>query len=265
MQLKIPKKKSKTEIIKFFKKIGLASLTLLERKPLKVNTLVDKKAFSPELIDLYRLYSFITLNKRTTVLEFGSGWSSLVLFYALCELKSKFSEEIKNLRRNNPFELFIIDNEKKFLNISRKRIEIYSKKIKKKNSIKVNYNFSDVYMTEFNGRIATSYKKLPRCNPDFIYLDGPDQFKVKKSVQGVSTRHKDMMPMVCDLIKFEYFFTPGTIILTDGRGANAKFLKDQFKRKWKYIHDKTHDQHIFHLIDDPIGKYNQRQINFYQK
>ena len=90
-------------------------------------------------------------------------------------------------------------------------------------------------MTTFKDRICTQYKKLPLCNPDFIYLDGPDQFKVKEDINGISTRHKDMMPMSCDILKFEYFYTPGTIIICDGRAANAKFLKDHFKRKWKYI------------------------------
>ena len=47
-----------------------------------------------------------------------------------------------------------------------------------------------------------------------------------------------MMPMVCDILKFEYFYTPGTIIVCDGRSANAKFLFDHFKRKWRYFNDK---------------------------
>ena len=55
-------------------------------------------------------------------------------------------------------------------------------------------------MTTFNGRISTEYLKHPRVNPDFIFLDGPDQFKVKKNINGISTRHKDMMPMVCDIL-----------------------------------------------------------------
>ena len=37
-------------------------------------------------------------------------------------------------------------------------------------------------MTTFNGRIATEFKKLPNCNPDFIYLDGPDQFNVISNI-----------------------------------------------------------------------------------
>ena len=61
-------------------------------------------------------------------------------------------------------------------------------------------------MTTFNDRICTQYKKLPLCNPDFIYLDS-DQFNVKNNINGISTRHKDMMPMVCDVLKMEYFYT----------------------------------------------------------
>ena len=56
-------------------------------------------------------------------------------------------------------------------------------------------------MTKFNGRVCTQYKKLPLCNPDFIYVDGPDQFKVKGHINGISTRHKDFMPMQSDLLK----------------------------------------------------------------
>ena len=91
----------------------------------------------------------------------------------------------------------------------------------KKNIPKVHYCYSQIEMTTFKDLISTQYKKLPLCNPDFIYLDGPDQFNIKKNVNGISTRHKDMMPMVSDILKFEYFYTPGTIILIDGRSANA--------------------------------------------
>ena len=35
----------------------------------------------------------------------------------------------------------------------------------------------------------------------------------------------DMMPMVSDILRIEFYLTPGTIILSDGRGANVDFLK----------------------------------------
>ena len=139
------------------------------------------------------------------------------------------------------------------------------KKTKVKKPIKIKYFLSDVEMTTFKNRICTQYKKLPLCNPDFIYLDGPDQFKVKKDINGISTRHKDMMPMVCDILKFEYFYIPGTIIVCDGRAANVKFLKYHFERKWKYINEKKNYQHLFWLVDPILGKYNILQLVFYNK
>ena len=40
--------------------------------------MISKSPYKPELRDLYNLYNYIILNKRITVLEFGSGWSSMV-------------------------------------------------------------------------------------------------------------------------------------------------------------------------------------------
>jgi hypothetical protein len=266
INIKIPQFKNQKYIENFFIKKKLKFLVdLSKKKKRSVNDMVVNEPYIPELNDLYRLYQYVLINKRTTVLEFGSGWSSLIFSLALKELKDRFSQEIKHLRRNNPFELFVLENESKYLNISKNRIIKFFKKQKIKNDLKIHYNYSEVEMTLFNDRICTQYKKMPLCNPDFIYLDGPDQFKVKKDIRGISTRHKDMMPMVADILKFEYFYTPGTIIVCDGRAANAKFLKDNFKRNWKYINDKKDDQHIFWLDDPILGKYSKLQLDFYKK
>ena len=244
--MKKPANKSQKFIETFFIEKGLKLLVdLSKKKKLSVNQMTINEPYIPELDDLYNLYHNVLINKRITILEFGSGWSTLIFSLALNELANKFSNEVKKLRRNNPFELFVIENEKKYLDITKNRILKFNKYLKIKKPVKINYIFSDVEMTTFKNRICTQYKKLPLCNPDFIYLDGPDQFKVKGDINGISTRHKDMMPMVCDILKFEYFYTPGTIIVCDGRAANAKFLKDHFERKWKYINDKKNDQYLF--------------------
>ena len=263
---KIPSLKNKKFIEKFFINKNLKLLVDLSKKNKpSVNQMMSDEPYIPELDDLYYLYQFALINRRTTILEFGSGWSTLIFSLALKELKSKFSKDIKLLRRNNPFELFVIENEKKYLNITRNRIKKFNKYLNIKNPIKINYSLSDVEMTLFNNRICTQYKKLPLCNPDFVYLDGPDQFNIKGDVNGISTRHKDMMPMVCDILKFEYFYTPGTIIVCDGRAANAKFLKDNLKRNWKYFNNLKSNQHIFWLNDPNLGKYNKLQLEFYNK
>ena len=77
--LKFPKNLSQNKQIKFFKDLDLY-------KHLKNN---NTKIIQPDLNDLYRLYQFVILNKRTTVLEFGSGWSSLIMAYALKKKSSK--------------------------------------------------------------------------------------------------------------------------------------------------------------------------------
>lgn len=261
-----PKFRKQKDIEKFFIKKNLKFLiNLSKRKKASVNEIVEKEPYAPDLRDLYNLYQHVLLNKRITILEFGSGWSTLVLSIALKELKDKYYNKVKLLRRNNPFELFVVENEKKYLNVTKKKIKKYNKYLNIKDPVKINFFFSDVEMTTFNDKICTIYKNLPLCNPDFIYLDGPDQFKIKKNINGITINHKDMMPMVSDILKFEYFYTPGTIIVCDGRTANAKFLKDHFKRKWNYINDKKNDQHIFLLTDQILGKYNKLQINFYNR
>ena len=266
MKIKLPIKKNKRDVEKFFIKKGLKSIVEMSKgRPYSGNKMLVVETFRPNLNDLYNLYQYVFLNKRTTICEFGSGWSSLIFNLALRDLKKKYSKDVKNLRNNNPFELFIIENEKKYLKISKNRINIYNKLLNLKKPSKINFFYSDVQMTLFNNRICTEYKKLPLCNPDFIYLDGPGQFKVKKNINGISTRHLDMMPMNCDILKLEYFYIPGTIIVCDGRAANAKFLKDNFKRNWQYYNDKKNDQHIFYLVDPSLGKYNDLQLKFYIK
>ncbi len=262
--VKFPKDISHKKIKDFFGKKKLANLiSLSNRSLLNIDEMIKVEPYKPELNDLYRLYQFVLLNKRTTILEFGSGFSSLIFNCALEENKKKYKNDVKKLRRNNPFELFIVENEKKFLNITKKRIENFKSKKNYRNEAKINFLFTECIMTKYQGNYATEYKKLPLCNPDFIYLDGPDQFQVKNKINNFTTAHKDMMPMACDILKFENFLTPGTIIISDGRTANCEFLVNNFKRKWIHHYDRKFDQHIFYLNSDSLGKYSELQLKFY--
>ena len=208
------------------------------------------------MIDLCRLHRFVIENKRTTILEFGTGWSTWVLADALSKLKSKCSDDIRELRRNNPFELHVVDDEAEFLHIAESRIPEQLKDI-------VTFYEKAAIMGTFNDRICTFYESLPHLSPDLIYVDGPNQFNVKGDISGWSTRHKDMMPMTGDLLRIEHFLTPGTIVVFDGRAANARFVLANLQRRWEYKYDDEYDQHVFVLNEEPLGKYNQRQLDFY--
>jgi len=255
----IPKKTSLNKMREYLIKNGFKSfLKLSSNNSLKVNQLISKAPFKPEISDLYMLHKFITLNKRTTILEFGSGYSTVVMYDAIIKNKIKFQNQVKHLRRNNPFEHFVLENTKKYLNITKNRCKKFFK-----NNSNLKFFFSECHLTKYNNLYCSKYLKLPVVNPDFIYLDGPEQFAVKGSINGFHTRHKDMMPMVSDILYIENFLTPGTIIITDGRGANAEFLKNNFTRRWKYIYIKHTDQHAFYLNEKPLGPLNYNQLKFY--
>ena len=142
IKIKIPPKQSNKYLEDFFIKKKLKFIVeLSKRKKDNVNKMTEKEKYYPNLNDLYRLYQFILLNKRTTVLEFGSGWSTLIFNLALEELKNKYSKQVNSLRRNNPFELFVLENQKKYLNITKNRINKINQAFKIKQGTKINYNF----------------------------------------------------------------------------------------------------------------------------
>ena len=108
-------------------------------------------------------------------------------------------------------------------------------------------------------------QELPLCNPDFIYLDGPDQFNVLGKLNGITTKHKDMTPMSCDILKIEHFLNPDSIISIDGRRANANFLKCNLQKNWIYNYSSFYDLHYFQLKESPLGVESRKIINFYKK
>ena len=97
--LKIPPNISEKKIINYFRKHNLNIIANYRfeknvESSMVVNTLKNPKTFEPNLIDLYKIHNFILLNKRTSVLEFGCGWSSLVIEHAIRLNKKKFNREI---------------------------------------------------------------------------------------------------------------------------------------------------------------------------
>ena len=215
---------------------------------------VELHPFSAELDDLIRLHYLITSRKVTTILEIGCGKSTIVFDHALEQNKLKYCDFVqKNLRRSNPFECHSVDNNEKWIEVTKSTNP----------SIKnVTFYYCPCHVTTFNGRICTLYDNFPNICPDLIYLDAPDQFSPIGDVRGVSTNHPDRLPMSADILSFEHFLLPGTLIVVDGRTANARFLKTNLQRNWDYHHSEEYDQHFFELKETPLGVYNQRQIEF---
>jgi hypothetical protein len=218
------------------------------------NDSVDgEDAYGPELRDLYSLYSKVRNNKIVAVMEFGAGWSTLALFKALDENRRDFGEYVyANIRHPNPFTLMSVDCSEQFLSLALGRIP---KELSETTIIPV---VSTARMTTLNGQICSLFEAIPPFTADFIYLDGPDCEQVSGDVNGFSVRfgaddYAYGLPMAADLVLLEPFFWPGTLLVTDGRGANANFLKNNFKRNWEYRYDLDCDHHIFRLSEHPFG------------
>ena len=218
---------------------------------------VDKSnntPFSVELDDLIRLHYLVISRKVTTILEIGVGKSTAILDHALSINKSEHLEFVsRNLRRSNAFELHSVDNNQKWID---------SVKNDFPNLAVTEFHFCTCEIGTFNSRICTYFDGIPNICPDLIYLDGPDQFSPAGDIRGLSTNHPDRMPMSADILAFEHFLTPGTLIVVDGRTANARFLKANLQRNWNYWHSKEYDQHFFELKEQPLGIYNKRQVDF---
>jgi len=83
----------------------------------------NKTPYLPELDDLSRLHFLATTRKTITILEFGVGYSTLVLADALYKNKQRYQEYVsKNLRYSNPFELHCVDANEHFLKITEEKI-----------------------------------------------------------------------------------------------------------------------------------------------
>lgn len=212
-----------------------------------------EEEFSAELDDLVRLHYLVTSRKVTTILEIGVGKSSIVFDHALNLNKQKYASfVIDNLRRSNTFQCFSVDNNEKWITFLKNTVE----------TSLVNYHYSQCSVSTFNGRVCTFFDNLPNICPDLIYLDGPDQFSPLGNVRGISTNHPDRLPMSADILAIEHFLLPGTLIVVDGRTANARFLKTNLQRGWSYFHHEEFDQHYFELVEEPLGVFNKRQVEF---
>lgn len=117
-----------------------------------------------------------------------------------------------------------------------------------------------VYLTEIGNSFACRYEIVPNFIPDLIYLDGPDDNQIEGEVRGFKYGDRFTPPMVMDLLLLEPILWPESYVITDGRTANARFLKARFLREWESMHDPFGDRTIFRLAETPFGSISNEHI-----
>ena len=212
--------------------------------------------YDPEIDDLYFLHKTITERKVSTVLEFGIGYSTVIMANALNHNK-KYKKQIKEIipRKKNLFQIHSVDSSKKYLSIWKPIFKHFYK------DIIFSYQ-SDCNLNLINNVIVSNYKKIPNIIPDLIYLDGPELEEVRGKINNLSMVSKNNFPIAADILHLEYFLQPGAFIIVDGRTTNSRFLANNLQRDWEYKEHEKEDISTFELIEKPIGQLNKEYINF---
>jgi len=210
----------------------------------------------PKAADLCRLHWLALSRKTVTVLEFGSGFSTAVFADALALLQRFHGAWARdNLRCTAPFHLHSVEEDETYMAISAARLSPAL-------APRVTLHHSEVHLVEQGSRFATLYARLPNVNPSLIYLDGPSPAVAMGDIRGFSLAGPERVPMAGDILAFEHFLGPGTIVLCDGRTANARYLKTNLQRAWRYLHDRAGDVHLFELQEAPLGPDNARELGY---
>lgn len=207
--------------------------------------------YPPEPEDLVRLHKLVRKRKPYTILEFGLGYSSIILADALQKNQHDW-ESLRNkpkVRNRYLFQLFSVD-------ASIKWIEITKNNFPQHLLDRVHIQQSDVEIGTFKGQVCHYYKNLPDIVPDFIYLDGPAVKDVKGDINGLSFQCDERTVMSGDILLMESTFLPGTFILVDGRTNNARFIERNASRNYEVIENQEDDITTFELLEESLGKYN---------
>jgi hypothetical protein len=216
--------------------------------------------FPVDLGDLCRLHKTIRKRKCFTVLEFGLGFSTLVMADALLKNKQDFErlDTVPHIRCQNKFQVHSVDNDVKWVQSFKERLSNFPEL----NSV-IFLCVTSVHATTFNGRLCHMYQKIPNVIPDFVYLDGPGTDNVLGDVNGCEfSECSDRTVMAADLCVIEPVLLPGCFIVVDGRTNNARFLKNNFQRNWAYTHLADEDVSIFELNEPPIGYLNKNRLTY---
>ena len=186
---------------------------------------------APVSYDLWNIFNLIRTRKPMKVLEFGIGFSTLVIAYAL--------------KLNGQGHLWCVNADQGWIDNTLAKFPDELREF-------VTVSQSNAVATTHNGELCHVMEELPNIAPDFIYLDGPSAAEVQGSVRGLSYVQADgrnRPVMSADILLLESSMRPGAFILVDGRKKNMMFLRRNLRRKYRHHWDQLHKLSTFELID----------------
>lgn len=213
----------------------------------------------PDYRDLARLHEVTRKRKVFTILEFGIGYSTIVMADALRKNEIDWSllKSKPEIRNSSLFELHTVDTEIEWINMA--LVDLPPELCKY-----VTSHHSNVELGRFNGRDCHFYGTLPDVVPDLIYLDGPDPRAVTLpgNDTGLFGWGVDRVVIAADILQMEAWLLPGTLVIVDGRTSNVRFLKNHFYRQWEVESNWDGDITAFELQEFPLGGINLATLQY---
>lgn len=210
--------------------------------------------------DLRFLYNTVRTRKPYHILEFGSGFSTIVMAYACAKNWERYLEICKNSPRVSSPKITSVETIEKWKNNTSSKLR--TSKLDDFATVCI----SSVHISEYNGEICHFYDTLPNIVPDMIYLDGPDPKSVEGAINGLTfTGDAPRTVMSGDPLKYESTLLPGFFMVIDGRTNNARFLQRNLKRNYKIQWLKERDVTTFELDESSLGPKNILGAEAYSK
>lgn len=160
-------------------------------------------AIPPDAIDLMYLYRQIVLRRPGTVLEFGSGCSTIVIAKALADLR----------RLGLPTAVFhSVEADADWLRISQDSLPGALRPY-------VAFHHCPAVPADDHDQPGWRHLGLPRCAPDFVYLDGPALTPER--------------PVAVDVVDLEPYLPARFAMVVDGRRQNVEFLRRNLRGHYR--------------------------------
>lgn len=181
-------------------------------------------AFPPDCADLWFLYQTVRRRKPRTILEFGSGCSTVILAQALWENRQE---------ADGTSRLHSIESDPSWRDVTVHALPPHLQDI-------CDVRYSPVREVDYEGTPAFRYVEISESvRPDMVYLDGPPLTSERQ--------------VAIDLLDLEERFSEEFCLVVDGRWRNVLFLKRYFKRRyrireygWSLNHSRN--RHVFELV-----------------
>ena len=201
------------------------AINFFQKKKILKDLKLSKQTWKPNYIDQEFLYKLILQKKISTVLEFGTGYSTIAMAAALKLIKKKS-------------KIYCLETSKKWI------VNVEKGLTKYKEYVEIIHSKCEMQL--IGTSLGSIYVKLPNITPDLIYVDGPDPNTVKSKIFNLNYE-KTNTPISADILLHEYRLKPGAIIVVDGRPNNVIFLKNNLKRKYKFQFQRLYSRSIFEL------------------